>query len=66
MTLPGIVTDVTAFGAIVDMGVHQDGLVHASQLADHFIKDANEAVKVGQKVQDTVAGSGPSCASVSP
>ena len=54
MKLPGIVTNVTAFGAFVDIGVHQDGLVHVSQLADHFIKDANEAVKVGQKVQVTV------------
>jgi uncharacterized protein len=54
MKLPGIVTNVTAFGAFVDVGVHQDGLVHVSQLADHFIKDANEVVKVGQKVQVTV------------
>jgi len=54
MKLPGIVTNVTAFGAFVDIGVHQDGLVHVSQLADHFIKDANEVVKVGQKVQVTV------------
>ncbi|MFN5960780.1 MAG: Tex family protein [Verrucomicrobiota bacterium] len=54
MKLPGIVTNVTAFGAFVDIGVHQDGLVHVSQLADHFIKDPNEAVKVGQQVQVTV------------
>ncbi len=54
MKLPGIVTNVTAFGAFVDIGVHQDGLVHVSQLADHFIKDASEAVKVQQKVQVTV------------
>ena len=54
MKLPGIVTNVTAFGAFVDVGVHQDGLVHVSQLADHFIKDANEVVKVQQKVQVTV------------
>ncbi|MEZ0275956.1 MAG: S1 RNA-binding domain-containing protein, partial [Roseimicrobium sp.] len=54
MKLPGIVTNVTAFGAFVDIGVHQDGLVHVSQLADHFIKDANEAEKVAQKVQVTV------------
>ena len=54
MKLPGIVTNVTAFGAFVDVGVHQDGLVHVSQLADHFIRDASEAVKVGQKVQVTV------------
>lgn len=54
MKLPGIVTNVTAFGAFVDVGVHQDGLVHVSQLADHFVKDASEVVKVGQKVNVTV------------
>lgn len=54
MKLPGIVTNVTAFGAFVDVGVHQDGLVHVSQLADHFIRDASEVVKVGQKVQVSV------------
>ncbi len=54
MKLPGIVTNVTAFGAFVDIGVHQDGLVHVSQLADHFVRDASEVVKVGQKVQITV------------
>ncbi len=54
MKLPGIVTNVTAFGAFVDVGVHQDGLVHVSQLADHFVKDAAEVVKVGQKVHVTV------------
>ncbi|TLD72629.1 RNA-binding transcriptional accessory protein [Phragmitibacter flavus] len=54
MKLPGIVTNVTAFGAFVDIGVHQDGLVHVSQLADHFIKDASEVVKVQQRVQVTV------------
>lgn len=54
MKLPGIVTNVTAFGAFVDVGVHQDGLVHVSQLADHFVRDASEVVKVGQKVQATV------------
>lgn len=51
MRLPGIVTNVTAFGAFVDIGVHQDGLVHVSQLSDRFIKDPAEVVKVGQKVQ---------------
>ena len=50
MKLPGIVTNVTAFGAFVDIGVHQDGLVHVSQLADKFVKDPNEVVKVAQKV----------------
>jgi protein Tex len=54
MKLPGIVTNVTAFGAFVDVGVHQDGLVHISQLSDNFVKDPNEVVKVGQKVQATV------------
>ncbi len=54
MKLPGIVTNVTAFGAFVDIGVHQDGLVHVSQLADRFIKDAAEVVKVSQKVMVTV------------
>jgi uncharacterized protein len=51
MRLPGIVTNVTAFGAFVDIGVHQDGLVHVSQIADRFVKDPAEVVKVGQKVQ---------------
>lgn len=54
MKLPGIVTNVTAFGAFVDVGVHQDGLVHVSQLADRFVKDASEVVKAGQRVQVTV------------
>ena len=51
MTLPGIVTNVTAFGAFVDIGVHQDGLVHVSQLADRFVRDPNEVVRVAQSVQ---------------
>ena len=50
MTLPGIVTNITNFGAFVDIGVHQDGLVHVSQLADKYVKDPNEVVKVSQKV----------------
>ena len=54
MKLPGIVTNVTAFGAFVDVGVHQDGLVHVSQLADKFVSDPAEIVKVGQKVHVTV------------
>lgn len=54
MKLPGIVTNVTAFGAFVDIGVHQDGLVHVSQLTDKFVKDASEVVTVQQKVQVTV------------
>jgi len=51
MLLPGIVTNITAFGAFVDIGVHQDGLVHTSQLANRFVKDPNEVVKLGMKVQ---------------
>jgi uncharacterized protein len=54
MRLPGIVTNVTAFGAFVDIGVHQDGLVHVSQLADQFVKDPATVVKVHQRVQVTV------------
>src|SRR5581483_11143622 len=50
MRLPGIVTNVTAFGAFVDVGVHQDGLVHVSQLADRFVRDPNEVVKVGDRL----------------
>jgi uncharacterized protein len=50
MELPGIVTNVTNFGAFVDIGVHQDGLVHISQLANRFVKDVSEVVKVNQKV----------------
>lgn len=54
MKLPGIITNVTNFGAFVDIGVHQDGLVHISHLADKFIKDPKEAVAVQQKVFVTV------------
>ena len=54
MKLPGVVTNVTAFGAFIDIGVHQDGLAHVSQLSDSFVRDAAEAVKVGQRVQATV------------
>jgi uncharacterized protein len=54
MKLPGIVTNVTAFGAFVDIGVHQDGLVHISQISDDFVKNPAEFLKVGQKVQTTV------------
>ena len=50
MRLPGIITNVTKFGAFVDIGVHQDGLVHISQLADRFVKDPSEVVKVRQQV----------------
>jgi protein Tex len=54
MSLPGIVTNVTNFGAFVDIGVHQDGLVHISHLSDRFVKDPNEVVAVQQKVKVTV------------
>ncbi|MBW2192608.1 MAG: RNA-binding transcriptional accessory protein [Deltaproteobacteria bacterium] len=54
MKLPGIVTNVTAFGAFVDIGIHQDGLVHISQLSDRFVKDPAHIVKVHQKVSVTV------------
>jgi len=54
MRLPGVVTNVTAFGAFVDIGVHQDGLVHISQMADHFVKDPADIVKVQQRVDVTV------------
>jgi protein Tex len=51
MILPGIVTNVTRFGAFVDVGVHQDGLVHVSQMADRFIRDPAEVVRTGQQVR---------------
>ncbi len=51
MILPGIVTNITNFGAFVDIGVHQDGLVHISQLANRYVKDANEVVKLHQHVR---------------
>jgi uncharacterized protein len=51
MWLPGIVTNITAFGAFVDVGVHQDGLVHVSQMADRFVKDPHQVVKVHQRVK---------------
>ncbi|TIP84868.1 MAG: S1 RNA-binding domain-containing protein, partial [Mesorhizobium sp.] len=51
MLLEGTVTNVAAFGAFVDIGVHQDGLVHVSQLADRFVKDAHEVVKAGDVVK---------------
>ncbi len=54
MKLPGIVTNITKFGAFVDIGVHQDGLVHISQLASRYVKDPADVVKVQQKVMVTV------------
>lgn len=50
MVLEGVVTNVTNFGAFVDVGVKRDGLVHISQLADRFVKDPTDVVKVGQVV----------------
>jgi uncharacterized protein len=50
MTLPGIVTNVAAFGAFVDVGVHQDGLVHVSELSDTFVSNPGDVVKVLQHV----------------
>ena len=51
MRLSGIVTNITNFGIFVDLGVHQDGLVHISRLADRFVKDPNDVVKLNQKVK---------------
>ena len=56
MVLPGIVTNITNFGAFVDIGVHVKGLVHVSQLADHFVKDPTTVVKVQQQVMVRVVG----------
>ena len=54
MRLPGIVTNITAFGAFVDVGVHQDGLVHISQLADRFVRNPSQVVHLQQQVTVTV------------
>lgn len=54
MKLPGIITNVTAFGAFVDIGVHQDGLVHISQISDNFVRNPADVVKLHQKVMVTV------------
>ena len=59
MTLEGVVTNVTRFGAFVDIGVHQDGLVHMSELANRYVKDASEVVKVGQIVKVQVLNADP-------
>ena len=56
MILSGVVTNVTAFGAFVDIGVHQDGLVHISEMADRFVQDPAEVVKVHQAVTVRVLG----------
>ena len=49
--LEGVITNVTHFGAFVDLGVHQDGLIHVSQLADQFVSDPNDVVSVGDTVK---------------
>jgi len=54
MKLPGIVTNITAFGVFVDIGVHQDGLVHISELSDRYVTNPADVVKVHQKVIVTV------------
>jgi uncharacterized protein len=59
MILQGVVTNVAAFGAFVDIGVHQDGLVHVSELAHRYMKDPNDAVKVGQIVKVKVLSADP-------
>ena len=51
MRVPGIVTNITKFGAFVDIGVKQDGLIHLSNLANRFVSDASEIVKLNQQVQ---------------
>ncbi len=56
MKLAGVVTNITAFGAFVDIGVHQDGLVHLSEMADRYVKTPADVVRVGQKVDVTVLG----------
>ena len=54
MKLPGVVTNITSFGAFVDVGVHQDGLVHISQMADRYVSDPNQVVRLRQRVEATV------------
>ena len=51
MKLPAVITNVTNFGAFADLGIHQDGLIHISQLADRFVRDPSEIVRVGQRVE---------------
>lgn len=65
MILEGIVTNVTAFGAFIDIGVHQDGLVHISQLSDNFVKDPNDVVKTGDKIKVEVIDVNPSLKRIS-
>jgi protein Tex len=59
MALEGVVTNVTRFGAFVDVGVHQDGLIHVSEISNRYVKDASEVVKVGQIVKVQVLSADP-------
>jgi uncharacterized protein len=59
MSLEGLVTNVTKFGAFVDVGVHQDGLVHISEIADRYVKDPSDVVRVGQIVKVHVLSADP-------
>ena len=59
MKLEGIVTNITKFGAFVDIGVHQDGLVHISELSNHYVKDPRDVVKAGQIVKVQVLNADP-------
>ena len=54
MTVPGVVTNITAFGAFVDIGVHCDGLIHLSKLSDKYVKNPADAVKMHQQVMVSV------------
>jgi uncharacterized protein len=56
MTLNGVVTNITNFGCFVDIGVHQDGLVHISQMANYYVANPNDVVKLNQKVLVKVIG----------
>jgi uncharacterized protein len=51
MVLPGIITNITAFGAFVDVGIHNDGLLHVSQMGDRYVKDPNQVVKIHQHLK---------------
>jgi uncharacterized protein len=59
MVLPGIITNITAFGAFVDIGIHQSGLIHVSQISDRFVKDPGEVVRLNQKVKVRVVSVDP-------
>jgi len=56
MVVPGIVTNITAFGAFVDIGVKENGLIHVSQMADEFVKDPNQYVRLNQKLKVKIVG----------